>query len=286
MSRTLGSAYRALRDVFRAAGIASPETDARLLVADVTGVSPQRLVIEENRPLTEAEWALLEAHREARLRHVPVGRIVGHRAFWGLSFDLAPETLEPRPDTEILIEAALDWADRTGGRAQGLSIADLGTGTGAILVSLLSELPQARGLATDIQPRALAVARRNAAVHDVAERAAFVCGSWMDAIAGEWDLIVSNPPYIRSGVIPGLDREVTNHDPMVALDGGQDGLAAYRVIAAQAARLLRRPAGALIAEIGYDQGEDVARIFREAGFHVIDIRRDLGDHDRVVVAQR
>ncbi|MDJ0932540.1 peptide chain release factor N(5)-glutamine methyltransferase [Breoghania sp.] len=282
MSTRLGIAYRWVRDALRAADLASPETDARLLVADVTGLSPQRLVLEETRPLSEAEEARLEAHLAARLERKPVGRIVGHRDFWGLNFELSPETLEPRPDTETLVEAALAFVDETGDRERPLNIVDLGTGTGAILVALLSELPNARGLATDIQPGALHVARRNAAACGVGDRMDFACTSWMEGVGGGWDLIVSNPPYIRSGIIPGLDPEVREHDPLTALDGGEDGLAPYRVIARDSAEKLRETKAAVIVEIGYDQEQDVISIFREAAFNQLDIVRDLAERDRVV----
>ncbi|MEI2387361.1 peptide chain release factor N(5)-glutamine methyltransferase [Breoghania sp. JC706] len=282
----VGAAYRRVRDALRAAGLASPETDARLLVADATGLAPARLVLEEGRSLSDAEAERLEAHLAARLQRMPVGRIIGRRAFWGLDFELTPETLEPRSDTETLIEAALDFIDQTGGRERALRIVDLGTGTGAILVALLSELPNAWGLASDIQPGALHAARRNAARNGVANRAAFVCMSWMDAVAGEWDLIVSNPPYIPTAVIAELEPEVRAHDPLAALDGGPDGLLPYREIAAVSARLLRPVDAALMVEIGYDQAADVMGICREAGFHQLDIRHDLAQRDRVVVARR
>ncbi|PTW59162.1 [protein release factor]-glutamine N5-methyltransferase [Breoghania corrubedonensis] len=283
---TLGGAYRRVRDALRAAGMASPETDARLLVADVTGLEPARLVIEENLPIGEDEAARLDAHLAARLARKPVGRIVGRREFWGLDFELAPETLEPRPDTETLVEAALAFVDETGGRERALRITDLGTGTGAILVALLSELPNAWGLASDIQPGALHVARRNAAANGVANRMDFVCTSWMDAIGGDWDLIVSNPPYIPSADIAALEVEVRAHDPLTALDGGVDGLVPYHEIARVSAQRLGPGDAALIMEIGYDQGADVVRICRDAGFHQLDIRRDLAERDRVVVARR
>lgn len=285
MSARLGPAYRRVRDALRAAAIPDADMDARLLTAEVTGMSPQRLVVEESHSLTDAQEATLEAHLAARLAGKPVGRILGHREFWGLDFELGPQTLEPRCDTETVVEAALCHVEATGGRERALRIVDLGTGTGAILIALLHELPRGWGLACDIAPAALGVARRNAAANGVASRMGVACMSWMDALTGGWDLIVSNPPYIRSAEIPALAREVRAHDPLAALDGGADGLAPYRVIARNAAEKLRGRGSALLVEIGWDQGEDVVRICREAGFDRLDIVRDLGERDRAVVAR-
>ncbi len=286
MSETLGAAYRRMRNALRDAGFATPDLDARLLAADVVGIDANRIVLEEDRRLNAEEVSCLNAHLEARLSHRPVGRILGKREFWGLEFSLSPETLEPRPDTETLVETALDLVAAQALASAPLRILDLGTGTGAILISLLHELPHAWGLASDIQPGALETARRNAIANGVDGRAAFVCMSWMDAVDGPWDLIVSNPPYIRSAVIDDLDEDVRAHDPMLALDGGEDGLAPYRILVQQGFEALSGEGAALILEIGFDQGREVSDLCRLAGFANVMIRQDLAGCDRVVVARR
>ncbi|WP_321501268.1 peptide chain release factor N(5)-glutamine methyltransferase [Breoghania sp.] len=286
MSETLGAAYRRMRNALREAGFETPDLDARLLAADVVGIDANRIVLEEDRRLNAEEVSRLNAHLEARLSHRPVGRILGRREFWGLEFSLSSETLEPRPDTETLVEAALDLVAARALASAPLRILDLGTGTGAILISLLHELPHAWGLASDIQPGALETARRNAIANGVDGRAAFVCMSWMDALSGPWDLIVSNPPYIRSAVIDELDEGVRAHDPMLALDGGEDGLAPYRSVVQQAFEALSGEGAALILEIGFDQGREVSDLCRLAGFGNVMIRQDLAGCDRVVVARR
>ncbi|WP_321333911.1 peptide chain release factor N(5)-glutamine methyltransferase [Breoghania sp.] len=286
MSETLGAAYRRMRNALREAGFETPDLDARLLAADVVGIAANRIVLEEDRRLNAEEVSRLNAHLASRLSHRPVGRILGKREFWGLEFSLSPETLEPRPDTETLVETALDLVAAQALASAPLRILDLGTGTGAILISLLHELPHAWGLASDIQPGALETARRNAIANGVDGRAAFVCMSWMDAVGGPWDLIVSNPPYIRSAVIDDLDEDVRAHDPMLALDGGEDGLAPYRILVQQGFEALSGEGAALILEIGFDQGREVSDLCRLAGFANVMIRQDLAGCDRVVVARR
>lgn len=285
---SLGAAYRRLRDAFRAAGLAEADLDARLLVAEAAGIEPSRLIVEERRPLDAGARERLAQFEKARLARMPVGRILGRRSFWGLDFALAPETLEPRPDTEILVEAVLDDIDRHGMRDAPLVFADLGTGTGAILVALLSELPNAYGVGTDLSVEALRTARRNAAANGVGDRAGFVRCSYARALAARgrdgFDFIVSNPPYIRDEVVAGLAPEVREHDPLLALSGGADGLDAYRAIAPQAAARLQSSGGVLHLEIGYDQAASVEAICKAAGFASVTLRQDLGGLDRVVSA--
>lgn len=286
---TIGAAYRDLRDAFRAADLPAPELDARMLVSEATGLSASQVIVEENRELDAAVMARLADMRGARLAHMPVGRIVGHREFWGLDFQLAPQTLEPRPDTEILVEAVLEMVDRKGLRDAPLRFADLGTGSGAILVALLSELPNAFGIGTDLSFEALCMARQNAQTNGVDDRAGFVRCSYAEALgrvkdgAGV-DWIVSNPPYIRHAALAELDPEVRLHDPELALSGGTDGLDAYRAIVAQAAAHLQSCGGSLFLEIGYDQSRSVQEICHFSGFSELDVRRDLNARDRVVAA--
>ncbi|AXS42775.1 peptide chain release factor N(5)-glutamine methyltransferase [Breoghania sp. L-A4] len=286
MPTTLGAAYRDLRDAFRAAGFASPEIDARMLVAAVAGIEPARVMVEEDRPLDSDQLAQIARMRAARLGRTPVGRILGRRAFWGMEFVLSPQTLEPRPDTESLVEAVLADVDARSRRTDSLRFADLGTGSGAILTALLSELPNASGIGTDISAEALATARRNAQANGVGDRAAFQRSSFGEALEGQggFDFIVSNPPYITDAALARLDPEVRLHDPERALAGGPDGLDAYRAIVVWAASHLHSPAASLYLEIGYDQAASVSGLCRAAGFSNITLRQDLSGLDRVVIA--
>ena len=209
----------------------------------------------------------------------PVARILGEKEFYGLAFGLDAATLEPRPDTELLVDLALA-ALPAGGR-----LLDLGTGTGCIPVAILANRPDASGVATDLDAAALEMARRNAERHGVGPRLTLLRGDWFGALdpahGAGFDLIVSNPPYIASAVIETLAPEVRDHDPRLALDGGADGLAPYRVIAAQAAGWLR-PGGRVLVEIGFDQGPEVAGLFAARGFGRIGVHKDLAGLDRVV----
>ncbi|SUB02747.1 Release factor glutamine methyltransferase [Pannonibacter phragmitetus] len=274
---TLGALYRELRDRFRKAGLASPELDARLLVAAAAVLSPGDVVLRTDDPVSGAVAALARRHAQRREAREPVGRILGERQFFGLDLALSPDTLEPRPDTETLVEVMLA---RAGGFSSPL-IADIGTGTGAIILALLSELPQARGLAIDLSRGALETARANARRHGLEDRLCFAQASYAGSLAPTFDWIVSNPPYIVSDVIAGLDEDVRKHDPVLALDGGHDGLVAYRAIVPQALPALR-PGGRLGLEIGFDQGGAVCGLMAEAGFKDIEIIQDLGGNDRVV----
>ncbi|MFN4168057.1 MAG: peptide chain release factor N(5)-glutamine methyltransferase [Pannonibacter phragmitetus] len=275
--QTLGALYRELRDRFRKVGLASPELDARLLVAAAAGLAPGDVVLRGDDPVSTAAVALARHHAQRREAREPVGRILGERQFFGLDLALSPDTLEPRPDTEILVEAMLA---RAGGFSSPL-IADIGTGTGAIILALLNELPQARGLAIDLSRGALETARANARRHGLEGRLCFAQASYAGSLAPVFDWIVSNPPYIVSDVIAGLDEDVRKHDPVLALDGGPDGLVAYRAIVPQALAALR-PGGRLGFEIGFDQGGAVCGLMADAGFQEIEIIQDLGGNDRVV----
>jgi release factor glutamine methyltransferase len=227
--------------------------------------------------------ARLEQALARRLTHEPVSRILGTREFYGRAFGLGPEALDPRADTETLIEAALADIEARGGRGEPLKLLDLGTGTGCILLTLLAELPQARGLATDLSQAALALAAANAERLGVGPRASFIAADWLDFIDGTFDLIVSNPPYLASGEIEGLAAGVSVYDPRLALDGGLDGLDAYRRIAARARAMLAER-GRLIVEIGPSQAGAVREIFAAAGLEFKRLCHDLGGRPRVIVA--
>lgn len=281
---TLGVLYRQARDRLRAGGIEGADLDARLLASTAFDLSPERLFLHADEAADPEAARRLDAFVARRLAHEPVGRILGRRDFWDMTLLLSEATLEPRPDTEILIEAVLDAIDRQGGRERNWAIADIGTGTGAILLALLRELPQARGIGIDIALSALETARCNAARAGVSDRVAFVRGHYCDALGPAFDLVVSNPPYIASADIEDLSPEVRRYDPRLALDGGPDGLDAYRALAA-AARGVLLPKGRLFVEIGAEQAGDVGTILEASGLVVEEVRQDLARRDRVLSAR-
>jgi release factor glutamine methyltransferase len=278
----------ARRDVarrLRDRGIDTPDLDARILVGHALGLDHAALVRAGERPLAAAEIARIEALAARRLAHEPVARITGVKEFWGLPLAVSPAVLVPRPETETIVEQALAAIDRNGPRGRALRIADLGVGSGAILIALLTELPNAWAIGTDRDSAALAVARENARRLGVAVRAEFVACDFGAALAPGCDLLVTNPPYLRSAEIATLDLDVREFDPRAALDGGPDGLAAYRTVATDARRILA-PNAHLIAEIGNGQSDAVAALFAAAGFGRIRIAPDLAGISRAVVATR
>ncbi|MCT8971486.1 peptide chain release factor N(5)-glutamine methyltransferase [Microbaculum marinisediminis] len=279
---TLSETVLRARRRLAAAGVATPELDARVLAGHALGLDRAAMIAEGRRTLDDEDQARIEAVISRRLQGEPVGRILGHREFWGLEFLLGPDTLEPRPDSETVVQTALDFIDAGPGREAPLRIADLGTGTGCLLVALLHELPAAYGLGVDIAAGAAGVATINAAENGVGGRAGFVVGNWLAALTSDgFDVIVSNPPYIPTGDRVGLAREVADHDPIAALDGGADGLDAYRAILDDAARVLK-PAGGLVLELGFGQRAAVAAIAETRGLNVRRTVRDLGGVERVL----
>ncbi len=281
-------ARRAVVCAFRAGGIETPALDARLLVLAACGLSHADLIRDPAQPMTPHAREMLEAMATRRLAGVPVSRILGQRDFWGLLFRLSPETLDPRADTETVVEAVL--AALSGRETERLSLLDLGTGSGCLLAALLSELPNAWGVGTDISHAALLTARGNALRAGVGERAHFVRADWLAAIGGAFDVVVSNPPYIAKADLYGLIREVREHDPLAALDGGADGLAAYRTILCDVTRVLK-PGGLVAFEVGAGQAEAVTAMMRAAGLtlgagDVAVARRDLGGIERALVMRR
>jgi release factor glutamine methyltransferase len=283
---TLRKAFVEAASVLRHGGIETPELDARLLVCHAASLTHEAYIAGARDELAPATRARLDAAIERRLKHEPVARITGSREFYGRDFLLDPHALDPRPDTETLIEAALAHLERRGLRDRPLRLLDLGTGTGCILVTLLAELPRAQGIGTDKSGAALALAEANARRHGVASRASFLVADWLDAVTGKFDLVLSNPPYLASSEIAGLAADVAAYDPILALDGGPDGLDAYRRIAARAGEVLAQ-GGRLLVEIGATQADSVAGILRGAGLKVDaeqGIRPDLGGRPRSVVA--
>ncbi|HUE45744.1 MAG TPA: peptide chain release factor N(5)-glutamine methyltransferase [Aestuariivirgaceae bacterium] len=283
---TLGDVLARLRRRLEAAGIANPALDARLIVMKATGLTHEALIAAPDHPISEDQIRRLDDMADRRLAGEPVSRIFAEREFYDRVFTIGPASLDPRPDTETLVERALAFARTHSFQRSpaGPAILDLGTGSGAILVTLLAELPDARGTGTDLSPAALDEARANAARHGVAERARFVPADWCSGLEGLFDLIVSNPPYIPSDDLHRLEREVRDWDPLSALDGGPDGLEAYRDIAA-GTRPLLAPGGRLMVEIGAGQEPAVAAIFARCGWEPAPAgaaSRDLAGHVRVL----
>ncbi|SHK55428.1 release factor glutamine methyltransferase [Bradyrhizobium lablabi] len=262
--QTIETARRSLAARFKSSGIDSAELEARMLVGAVLGLDLTAMITSANRLLSSDEATRLENFAVRRLAGEPVARILGNKEFWGLSLKLSPATLVPRPDTETVVELALEMLRTASDPNRALRIADIGTGSGAILLALLSELPDAFGVGTDISEAALRTARANAACLGLASRAYFVACDYAAALSGNFDLIVSNPPYIRTAEMVALATEVRDHDPRRALDGGADGLDAYRALIPQSVQLLA-PGGALALEAGQGQSGPIEDLMTAAG---------------------
>lgn len=274
---TGAEALRAAIPRLTAAGVADPARDARLLLADAMGIPPDRLTLSLPEPLGEDAADRYAAAIARRIARQPVSQITGRRLFWGRSFRVTRDTLDPRPETEVLVALALE--------RPFTKMLDLGTGTGCILLSCLGGMPFATGVGTDISPDALAVAEENAQSLDLAKRARFAQSDWFSNVSGRFDLIVSNPPYIAAEEMADLSPEVRDWEPHSALTPGGDGLDAYRAIARGAgARLMA--GGRLLLEIGPTQGAAVAALLRAQGFDRVGVRQDLDGRDRVVHATK
>ena len=283
--QTVEAARRTLAARFKSLNIDSAELDARLLAGAALGLDLTGMITAADRPLTPDEAIRLEAFARRRLDGEPVARIVGIKEFWGLALRLSAATLVPRPDTETVVELALEILREAGNAVSSLRIADIGTGSGAILLALLSELPRAEGVGTDISRDALQTAHSNAVALGLAGRAAFIACDYAAALSGRFDLIVSNPPYVRSADIAGLAAEVREHDPVAALDGGADGMHAYRALIPQAARLLA-PGGALVVEAGHGQSDAIQHLMWAAGLVLGPAKADLAGVRRAVAGRK
>lgn len=280
--RTLLSAWTGARERLKAAGVDSPVIDARLLLEAAAGATRTDILTDPHRVITEAQGAALDGYLERRARREPVGRILGRQGFWKIMLQVTPDVLSPRPDTETVVDAVLKMFPETA----AFDMADLGVGSGAILLAVLAERPRARGFGTDVSHEALAVAKENAANLDLNGRATFLRTSWAAGLPdASFDLVVSNPPYIPSEVIETLDAEVREHDPRVALDGGADGLDAYRELATELLRLLK-PGGMFALEIGHDQAWAVTALLQGAGAEALRTLIDGAGRDRVVVGRK
>lgn len=267
---------------FAAAGLDDPATDARVLVCGLLDLNPTALLLHGEEAVGLEVVAQVEAAIARRLDREPVHRILGHRDFYGLDLALSVGTLEPRPDTEVLVDAILPHLRRMVSSGLKPRIVDLGTGTGAIALALLQECPEATAVGIDISDDALETALGNAERNGFGTRFSVRAGPWFENAPERFDIVVSNPPYIRSDVVLGLEPEVAKFDPMAALDGGLDGLDAYRAIAETAHEHIEMH-GVIGLEIGFDQRVEVTQIFEDAGFFLIEARQDLGGNDRVLI---
>jgi len=263
------------------AGIERARAEARLLAAQALNISVETVVGNDTRALSEAEHRALDDLASRRARREPMSHILGYREFYGRRFAVTADVLTPRPDSETLIEAALAHIDRT----RKVRVLELGVGSGCLLLTLLAELPQARGVGIDISRPALAVAQRNAETLHVDSRCSLIEGDWTSAVKDRFNVIISNPPYIPGSAIARLDPEVAQYEPRLALDGGEDGLAFYRRLAIDCERLLI-PGGLLAVEIGQGQCDDVTQLLRQGGLQVLESRRDLAGIERCILARR
>lgn len=284
---TLAEAVRCASDALRTAGIEGASRDARALVAAAGHRQALDLIAQSDAALGIGAAEQLAAMLKRRIEREPVSRIIGEREFYGRAFKITPATLDPRPDTETLIEAALEVCGEAGAVEQPLRLLDIGTGSGCLIVTLLAELPAASGTATDISQAALAIAAQNARSHGVADRLQLRQADALDGIDERYDLIVCNPPYIPSGDIAGLARDVRCYDPMTALDGGSEGLAVFDKIVPRLRMALGGPAklGWALFEVGAGQAESVQRLFAANGFTAFRTWVDLGGHTRCVAIQ-
>jgi release factor glutamine methyltransferase len=277
MSESIGAALRRAAAALAASGIENASREARLLLGHALGVGPEGL-LDRARPVPVSDFEQMVARRCAR---EPLALIRGRQGFWTLDLEVSADTLIPRPDSETVIEAACAAFPR---RAAVRSVLDLGTGTGALLLAALVEFPAAWGVGVDLSPAAAALAARNARGNGLGGRAMMLCGDWVASIAGQFNLILSNPPYIRTDSIAGLMPEVARHEPRRALDGGADGLAAYRALLPLLPSRLS-DAGTVILEFGEGQADDVAMLAEAAGLRVVRVHRDLATIERVLVLQ-
>jgi len=280
---SVSEALNLLAQAFRTAGIEDADVDARLLVGHALHLDRARLIAQSDRILEAREINVINALAARRLKREPVSRILGQKEFWSIALAITPDVLVPRPETETIVEGALDFVVRGGLRMEKLRILDIGTGSGALLLALLRELPNATGTGTDISTGALKVARENAARCGLEGRCTFLVCDIASVVEGPFDLLVSNPPYIAHHEITSLAPEVKNYDPTVALDGGDDGLAAYRAIAADAKRLMA-PGARMFVELGAGQEAAVRDLFTNVGLIAGIARTDLAGIPRVLGA--
>lgn len=282
MTLTLVKAWNAAKDRLKNVQIDQPAIDARLLLEVAADVTRTDIISDPYRVLTEAQMATLDDFLNRRARREPVSHIIGRKGFWKILLQVNKHVLTPRPETEVIVDEVL----KAFPEQMSFNMLDLGVGSGTILLAVLAERPAAKGLGIDVSEEALAVARENAANLDLAGRVALLRGDWTNGLGDEsFDLVVSNPPYIASHVIETLEPEVRDHEPRLALDGGPDGLDAYRFLAGEILRVLK-PGAMFAVEIGYDQSDAVETLFREAGAQNVRTIKDLSVNDRVVTGSK
>jgi len=278
MTLTLVKAWTAAKERLKDAGIDQPAIDARLMLEVAADVTRTEIVTDPYRMLTAEQWETLDDYLTRRARREPVSHIIGRKGFWKILLQVNKNVLTPRPETEVIVDEVL----KAFPESMSFNMLDLGVGSGTILLAILAERPAAKGLGIDVSEDALAVARENAANLDLNTRTALLRGDWTAGLGDAgFDLVVSNPPYIASHIIETLEPEVRDHEPRLALDGGPDGLDAYRQLAPEILRVLK-PGGMFAVEIGYDQSADVETLFRQAGASNVRTIKDLSTHDRVV----
>ena len=282
MTLTLVKAWTAAKERLKNVQIDQPAIDARLLLEVAADVTRTDIITDPYRVLTEAQMATLDDFLNRRARREPVSHIIGRKGFWKILLQVNKNVLTPRPETEVIVDEVL----KAFPEAMNFNMLDLGVGSGTILLAVLAERPAAKGLGIDVSEEALAVARENAANLDLAGRVALLRGDWTNGLGDDsFDLVVSNPPYIATHVIETLEPEVRDHEPRLALDGGPDGLDAYRFLAGEILRVLK-PGAMFAVEIGYDQSEAVETLFKEAGAQNVRTIKDLSVNDRVVTGTK
>ncbi|PVM92264.1 peptide chain release factor N(5)-glutamine methyltransferase [Caulobacter radicis] len=278
MTLTLVKAWNGAKERLKEAGIDQPAIDARLMLEVAAGVSRTDIITDPYRELTAEQLATLDDYLERRARREPVSHIIGRKGFWKILLSVTKDVLTPRPETEVIVDEVLKAFPET----MAFNMLDLGVGSGSMLLAILAERPAAKGLGIDISEEALAVARENAANLDLDGRVALMRGDWTTGLGdASFDVVVSNPPYIPTADIDTLEPEVRDHEPRLALDGGADGLTAYRALAPEILRVLK-PGGLFCVEIGFDQSADVEILFKAAGAQNVRTVKDLSTHDRVV----
>jgi release factor glutamine methyltransferase len=282
MTLTLVKAWNAAKDRLKTVQIDQPAIDARLLLEVAADVTRTDIITDPYRVLTEAQMATLDDFLNRRARREPVSHIIGRKGFWKILLQVNKHVLTPRPETEVIVDEVL----KAFPEQMPFNMLDLGVGSGTILLAVLAERPAAKGLGIDVSEEALAVARENAANLDLAGRVALLRGDWTNGLGDDsFDLVVSNPPYIATHVIETLEPEVRDHEPRLALDGGPDGLDAYRFLAGEILRVLK-PGAMFAVEIGYDQSQAVEDLFRQAGAQNVRTIKDLSVNDRVVTGTK
>lgn len=269
--------YQDAKENLREAGIETAELDARLLIQAAANLSDTDFITADF-PLEDEQKRTLSNYIYRRMNREPISKILGQKEFYGRRFEVTKDTLDPRPDTEVLIEQALKWARE---QNRPLRILDLGTGTGCILITLLVELPDSTGVACDLSPDALEIAKSNAKYNDVENRAEFIASDWFSHVEGEYDMIVSNPPYIPNLEITTLPKEVRNHDPILALAGGDDGMDPYKILFSEIKNFLK-PDGRGYFEFGFSQAENITRLVDDSNLYMVGITPDIAGIPRVV----